>query len=784
MNSSLYVESAPERRDERNGLTSAQAASRKEKGLVNVDGTVRTKSVRQIIRGNVCTLFNLVIAVLGLAVFLVGSYKNLLFMGVMLCNLVIGIVQELRAKLVIDRLSFLTASRVCVVRDGEKIELPMEEVVLDDIIIFSRGSQVVADCVILEGECEANESLLTGESNAVYKRPGDTLLSGSFLINGVSRVKAVHVGADTYVSTISNEAKKPKPINSEIMRSLRKFIRYVSIAIFPLGALLFQSQYFQAGGNLKSAVVSTAAALIGMIPGGLVLLTSVVLTVSVMRLSKQKVMVQELYCIETLARVDVICLDKTGTLTEGSMELDQVLPVNGFGNEEAERALRGLCAAMQDETATFQAIFKKYGGKRTETPSQIISFSSEKKWSGVTFAEKGSLILGAPEFILQNHMDVSIKSKAARMAKKGRVLLLAYSAEPFCDRQLPTGLEALALLLVQDTIRTAAAETLGFFMEQGVALKVISGDNPVTVSTIARRIGLAGAERYLDASALDENCDMETIVGQYTVFGRVSPQQKKEMVAALQKQGHTVAMTGDGVNDVLALKEADCSIAMASGSDAARNVSHMVLLESDFAALPGIVYEGRRSINNLQRSAALFLVKTIFSIGLTLAFLFLSKPYIFQPIHLTLISCLTIGLPSFVLALEPNKNRIQGDFFKNVLRQALPGGLTVIFNVAALVLLERFLGLDKTEVSTLCLLLVSFTGILVIIRLCVPFTPLRKILLAVITAGLILAIAAFPAAFSLAYLETLHMLYSAVSFISCFFLYRLLCYLTDRKSSS
>ncbi|MCI9272849.1 MAG: cation-translocating P-type ATPase [Clostridiales bacterium] len=766
--------------DHQEGLTAQQVASRIREGLVNYETDIPTKSIGRIVRDNVCTLFNLINAVLAVAVILVGSYKNLLFMGVVLCNMVIGIVQEIRAKRTIDQLSILSSSKVKVVRDGKVEEVGIYDVVLDDVMDLSHGNQVSADCILLYGECDVNESMVTGESDAIHKKPGDMILSGSYLVSGHCRARTEHIGEDNYVSHISKQAKYLKKVQSEIMASLQKIIKIVSIMIIPIGILLFWNQMRLEDNTLTQAVVNTVAALIGMIPEGLVLLTSTVLAVSVIRLSRRKVLVQELYCIEALARVDVLCLDKTGTITEGRMELREVIPYGDHTMEQVEQALQALISVMEDESPTFEAIRKQYGRQSDWTVEQIVPFSSEKKWSGAQFFQKGSFVLGAPEFVLKGKIN-PIRERLNQYARENRVLILAHSNASFEGRELPPDPEILAFLLIQDVIRPEAEETLQFFADQGVDLKVISGDNPLTVVNIARRAGLPGAERYIDASTLETEEDIKQAVKRYSVFGRVTPMQKKQMVLALKEQGHTVAMTGDGVNDVLALKEADCSVAMASGSDAARNVSQLVLLDSSFASMPLVVAEGRRSINNIQRSASLFLVKTIYSFILALIFLFVHLPYPFVPIQLTLISALTIGIPSFVLALEPNKDRIRGSFFKNVISKSLPGAITIIFNVVAVMALSLLLDIPVECTSSMCVILTGFTGLLLVYKLCTPFNLIRRLLFGSISGGLLLGILVFHELFSLVPLSIPLLFWLGGLLAAAFFLFQLLLRVLDRR---
>ena len=715
------------------GLTAEQVARRKEQGLCNGPTGVVTKSVGQIIAGNVCTLFNLINGILAGLVLFTGSYKNALFMMVILCNLGVGIFQEIRAKKTIDRLSLISAPTAKLLRDGVPVTVPVSEVVQDDIAFLSVGAQIYADMLILEGSCEVNEAQITGESDPVYRQAGETLLSGGFLVSGHVKVRTVHVGGESYANRIADSAKYIKKPNSEIMRSLRLIIKVISIAIIPMGLLLFYGQVYRMNQDINEAIVQTVAALIGMIPEGLVLLTSVVLAVSVIRLSAHKTLVQELFCIETLARVDVLCLDKTGTITAGKMQMDDMILLPGSDLDEASaaRALSTMVCVMEDESATFSAIAERF--KEGSLPLQcgeIIPFSSDKKWSGI-FTENGAYVLGAAEFVYFNHLtarsasDDVLAETIKKYADMGRrVLLLAHSEQPFRDRNLPDGLRPAAILVLSDQIRVEAHDTLRFFREQGVTLKVISGDSPETVANVAKTAGLENAEAYVDVSLLSEE-ELRGAAVKYTVFGRVTPQRKLLLIKALKEAGHTVAMTGDGVNDVPALKEADCSIAMASGSDAARIVSQLVLLDSNFASMPRIVAEGRRAINNIQRSASLFLVKTIFSFLLTFVFLFLKQPYPFAPIQLTLVSALCVGCPSFILALEPNRERISGKFIYKVIQKAIPGGVTVAFGVLATVLFGDLLHLTSDEVSSVALLVTAFNMFIVLLRTCLPFDKIR-----------------------------------------------------------
>lgn len=705
------------------GLTSKEVEERIREGRVNKDAGVRTKTVGQIVAENTCSLFNLVNLLLALCIALVHSYRNMLFLGVVVSNLLIGIVQELRAKLVIDKLSLLAEAHVPVIRDGVELVIPMHEIVQDEWVHLKSGMQVCADAVVADGECEVNESLLTGESNSVVKRCGDKLFSGSFLVSGDIYAIVEKVGADSYANQLTSSAKYIKKVNSEIKTSVMTIIKLVSIAIFPIAILLFLNQYQLSGTSLQDAVVNTVAALLGMIPEGLVLLTSVVMAVSVVRLSRHHTLVQQMYCVETLARVDVFCLDKTGTLTKGEMELGGY---EKLSEKEFEQPLGEMLGAMREGNATFEAIHRNFHGDSWEV-ERTIPFSSERKWSGVVFKKYGTYVLGAPEFVL-NTLSKELKQTIEQHTANGeRVLVFAHSPQKMKDKQLPEGLEPYVLLFLEDVIKESAPQTIEYLKQQGVALKIISGDNPKAVSDIARRVGVEEAERFIDCSELKEVEEIQKYAEAYTVFGRVSPEQKKALVETLKKK-HTVAMTGDGVNDVLALKEADCGIAMQSGSEAARNVADVVLLNSDFVSIPNIIAEGRRSINNLQRSASLFLVKTVFSVILALIFCFLHRTYPYQPIQMSLISSVCIGIPSFILALQPNHERVTAGFLRKVFRISLPGGILVALDVIVCVILGSVFQLNKMQISTLTTYMGAVAFGVILFKICYPFDLLRTIL--------------------------------------------------------
>lgn len=723
------------------GLTAREVSERVKNGQSNGSMDIKTKSIPRIFRDNIFTLFNLINVILAVLIAIVGSWRNMLFMGVIVSNIAIGIFQEIRSKRVIDRLSIISAPKAHLIRDGCEQILPVSEIVTDDIMLLASGRQVCADGVIINGECEADESLITGESDPVTKRQGDELLSGSFIVSGSCTARAVRVGAESTSGKITSGAKYVKKHNSEMMKSINKIIRVVSICIVPFGLILFYKAFHVTGVSVEEGVTSTVAALIGMIPEGLVLLTSIALAVSAVRLGRRQTLCQDLYCVEALARVDVLCLDKTGTLTEGCMEVHEVKPLDD--SFDIDSALNAFSSAFPESNATFQAVREHWNSGSDLAVLKTIPFSSARKWSAARFDGLGTVVLGAPSFVLGNDY-AQISNICAEYSAKGlRVLVLAHSPLPLGDGELPKNISAKALVVLSDKIRPSARDTLEYFKRQGVTLKVISGDDPVTVSSVAKRAGLDGGENYIDMGKVSDN-DIADIAEKYTVFGRVTPEQKLKLVKALRSAGHKVAMTGDGVNDVLALKKADCSVAMQSGSDAARSVSQLVLMTSDFSSMPLAVEEGRRCINNIQRSAALFLVKTIFSFLLAAAFLIVPYGYPFKPIQMTLISALAIGAPSFLLALEPNKNLVHGSFLVNVMKKAAPGGISVAVGVGLLTAAESVFGFAPEEISTMAVYLTAFACFLVLGNVCRPFKKWRAAMLAVLIAAFAGAIWLFP----------------------------------------
>lgn len=722
------------------GLTNQEVELLKQKGLVNYKSTIKTKSVGQIIMTNFFTLFNFLNFALALAIFLVHSYKNLLFLGVVFCNTVISTVQEIRSKKIVDKLSLLNETKATVIRDGVERSIGIHDIVLGDVVKLKAGNHIVTDSKVLDGEILVNESLITGESESVTKTKGDNILSGSFVVSGKAIVETIHVGADNYAAKISLEAKYVKKVNSEIMSFINKVIMTVSILIIPIGIFLFMNQLET--NTLDDAIVKVVAGLIGMIPEGLVLLTSTVLAISVIRLAQDNVLVQELYCIETLARVDTICLDKTGTLTEGNMEVSQLIPLNGTNMNDIISALGVISYHMDNDNQTMEAISKKYAVKNDDKVLEIVPFSSQTKWSGISF-ESVSYVIGAPEIVLD---DVSkISKELEKFVNNNRVVILVKSLKKL-NKKIPDDIVPMALIVINDKIRPDALATLNYFKEEGVDIKLISGDNPKTVAGVASKVGMSDI-KYIDMSKV--KTPIIELAEKYNVFGRVKPNQKKEIILALKAKGHTVAMTGDGVNDVLALKEADCSVAMNSGSDAARNVSQLVLLDSNFASMPKVVAEGRRSINNIQRSSSLFLCKTVYATLLAIIFAFLGRSYPFIPIQLTLTSVVTIGIPSFVLALEPNNERINGRIIVNVLKKSIPTALTIVSNILIIMILPSFVRLSQMEISTLCVILTALTGFMLLYRISVPFNNLRRLLFAFVISMFVLEITCLRFFFSL-----------------------------------
>ncbi|MCB6202442.1 cation-translocating P-type ATPase [Extibacter muris] len=713
--------------DYREGLSARQVKEHAAAGYRNVSVEPPAQTVKEIIHENVFTYFNLIFAVLAVLLCLVGSFRNLTFLPVIIANTLIGIVQEIRAKKILEKLTMLNAPQALAVREGRTSTVDSEELVLDDIVIFKAGNQICADAVVAAGEVQVNESLLTGESDEITKKRGDRLMSGSFVVAGQCHARLEYVGADSYISKLTLEAKAmQKGEQSEMMRSLNKLVKFIGIALIPIGiALVVQSLFFNHE-TLRGSITSMVAAVIGMIPEGLYLLASVALAVSSMRLAKQKVLLHDMKSIETLARVDVLCVDKTGTITENTMSVKRLVPVSAKGDDSLSRLVGDFALAMSSDNSTMEALKSYFKEHSDEKPVKVTPFTSKTKYSGVTYEDKAH-VLGAPEFILRDDYE-TYKEEIQQYAGKGyRVLVFAdYDGE--IDGKALTGKAApLAYILLSNPVRKEAPETFAYFAEQGVEVKVISGDNPLTVSEVAKEAGIKDAESYVDAATLHTDEDIADAIAKYTVFGRVTPAQKRQFVQALKSQGRTVAMTGDGVNDVLALKDADCSVAMASGSEAAVQASQVVLLESDFSCMPSVVLEGRRVVNNIQRSASLFLVKNIFSFLLSLFSVAFMITYPLEPSQISLISMFTIGIPAFFLALQPNKEVIKGHFLTNVFLKALPAGLTDVLAVGALVVFGGTFGVSPTDISTAATMLLAIVGFMILFKICQPLNTLRVI---------------------------------------------------------
>lgn len=738
------------------GLSSAQAQDRMDAGWGNLPIDPPGKTVGQIIKSNVFTYFNMLFFVLAAFVLVFGTWQNAMFLGVVFANIAIGIVQELRSKRTLDKLTLLTAPHGFVIRDGRQRKIPTSEMVRDDIVVFSAGSQIYADAVVVSGECSANEALITGEADEIKKTPGSELLSGSFVVSGECRARLTQVGADSYANRLTLEAKEAKPPQqSEMMRSLTRLVQVIGIAIIPLGVLMAVKEIVWLGRSVSDGVVATVASLIGMIPEGLYLLTSMALAAGVVRLAQKKTLVHDMGCIETLARVDVLCVDKTGTVTENKMTVEDVVPLcpDRFEEGDIRLIMADYVGAMRADNDTMAALRRYFTGEVKQPAVKAVPFTSAKKFGGVSFHEDETYLLGAPDVLLGERYGKYAAQIDAYSAKGCRVLLLAlYDGQPD-DDSLDAEMLPISLILLSNKIRAEAPDTFKYFAEQGVAIKVISGDNAMAVSEVAKRAGIRGAESYVDARTLETDEDIAAAVEKYTVFGRVTPDQKRRFVRALKAAGHTVAMTGDGVNDVLALKEADCSIAMASGSDAASQVSHIVLLESNFAAMPSVVAEGRRVINNIERSAALFLVKNIFSFSLAVISLIFTLPYPVTSAQMSLVSALTIGAPGFVLAMEPNTARIKGKFLPNVIYRALPGGLTDLILVLGVILFCMVFQVGEDMMSTVCAIILNIVGLMVVHYTCKPYNLLRKAMMIGLTVAFVFCVLLLPQLFTLTSLD-------------------------------
>ena len=721
------------------GLNENEVAARENAGLVNKAEISTDKSVKEIIRSNTLTYFNLIFFIIAVLLCVVGSFRNLTFLPVVIGNSLIGIFQEIRAKKTLEKMSILNSPHAVAIRSGRQVKISTEELVKDDVVVFSAGDQICADAVVISGNIKVNEALLTGESDEIEKVGGSSLMSGSFVVSGQCCARLVNVGEEAYIYKLTKEAKEMgSGEQSEMVKSINQIVKWMGIAIIPIGLILFYQSYWINHETFKTGIVSTVAAITGMIPEGLYMLTTIALALGTIRLAQQKVLLHDMKSIEALARVDVLCVDKTGTITEPNMTVDNVYCLNNglITPEELKGLFVDYATAAVDNNATmlaikdYAAVLNTNGMYNKRTAVSVQPFSSTDKFSTITFRD-GTFILGAPEFVMKDNFE-SVAGEITPFAEKGyRVLLLAKKADSGMT-------EPLGFVVLSNPIRKGAVKTFQYFNEQNVAIKVISGDSPKTVSEVAKQAGIANSDKYIDASLLDTDEKIKQAAVQYTVFGRVTPKQKQKLVQALQEAGHTVAMTGDGVNDILAMKDADCSVAMASGSEAASQAAQVVLMDSDFSKMPDVVSEGRRVVNNIQRSSSLFLVKNIFSLLLSVFSAVFLITYPLEPSQISLIGMFTIGIPGFLLALEPNKNRIQGHFLKNVLLKALPAGLADVLAVGALVVCGNVFSLPKEDIATASTMLLCVIGFMILINISKPFTPIKYGILALNVTGLVL----------------------------------------------
>ncbi|MBQ2711777.1 MAG: HAD-IC family P-type ATPase [Clostridia bacterium] len=713
-----------------NGLTQEQVALRNRQGLSNRVEKQYGKSYSAIFLKNIFSFFNILVFSIAILLIIAKSYDNLFFAVIALLNTTIGIVQEIRAKVSIQKLKLVTAPRAQVLRDGKFLSLSVEDVVLDDTIKLSLGKQVASDCIVVEGEVEANEALITGESVPIKKQKGDIVYSGSFVVSGSALAIVEHVGAANYVEMLSSKAKTYKKPKSQLMNSINWLIKGIGVILVPLGIITFYNSFI----GLESfwdAVKAAAASVIGMIPSGMMLLTSTALALSVVKLARNKALVQDLYSTEMLARVDVLCLDKTGTITDGTMRLQEVIEIDQVKGYHIGTLLSWLSGSTMDNNQTARALTDAYGASKSEFRELVVQpFSSARKYSAASYDRFGTLAVGAPEFVMPNLSD-AIMSKAIEYQRKGyRVLLLAYGEGLMAQEgnpALPEDIRPLALLIIEDRIRDDAVQTIKWFKDNQVATKVISGDNPMTVSVIAKRVGIPDAENFISLDGLS-NQEVISAANKYTVFGRVTPDQKALLIKSMRRQGHTVAMTGDGVNDILAMKEADCSVAIAAGSEAARSVANLVLMDSKFSSMPKVVEEGRKVVNNIQNSSSLYLMKTLFTFMLTVFLLIMGEPYLFEPKHLTVLEICVIGIASFCLAFQPNKKLIEGNFLVNTAKMAIPSGIALFCSVAGWFFLDRYVySISNEQMVTLAMFSLTYSGLVALMHICMPFTKISTI---------------------------------------------------------
>lgn len=753
--------------DYQEGLTQQQVADRLRAGQSNKVGKNQSKTYTAIIRENTLTFFNLIFLVLALLLAFVQSYKNLSFVPVVLINILIGVFQEVRAKKVLDNLNVLDTTTVSAVREGQEVQLEVDELVINDVVLFRAGTQIMADAVVLNGEIQVNEALLTGESDEITKRVGDKLLSGSFVVSGRCYGELEKVGEASYISKLTSQAKKIKNSEqSEMVISINRFIKWVGIIIVPVGLILFYQSYILNNVSLEQSITTMVAALIGMIPEGLYLLTTISLAMGAARLAKQKVLLHNMKSIETLARVDVLCVDKTGTITENKMTVAHFVPLAGQSKSESDlsQLVSDFAQTMAADNDTMVAIKEKFNQASDCQATSYTTFSSVEKFSSVTFGDD-TFVLGAPEVLLKDQYD-EYKQAITQYSEQGlRVLIFGQHNGVIKNRQLTSAVTPLALIVIANPVRENAKETFQYFAKQDVAIKVISGDNPLTVSYTAKQAGISGAENYVDARTLNSLESMDDALKKFTVFGRVTPEQKEQFVDILKDNGKTVAMTGDGVNDILAMKKADCSIAMASGNDATAKAAQVVLLESDFSKMPQVVLEGRQIVNNIERSASLFLVKNIFSLLMSVFAILLSVTYPLNPLQITLISLFTIGLPSFLLTLEKNNEKIKGHFMTNVFSKAAPGGITDMVVVGILVICGTLFKLSTADVSTAATLLLIVVGFFVLYKISTPMNAFRQKVFFSCLAGMIIVGFTFSKFFSLTRIDSVSLLLLVILFV-------------------
>lgn len=761
------------------GLTAAEVAKKTQEGLHNDYETKTSKSTAAIIKDNLLTLFNFLNLLIGVFLFAVGAYSNMFYLAIIFVNITIGISQELHARNLVKKLSLVSPQTVRVIRDGQTHEISAKELVLEDSVILGAGDQIPADMTVLSGLVEVNEAMLTGEADLVVKEAGASLLSGSFIVSGEVTGKVIHVGAENYAAKLSNEAKVHKPIRSELLASIRSVSKFTSYVIVPLGVILFFQAFMMRDAGIKESVVVSAAALLGMLPKGLVLLISIALTTGVIKLAKKRILVQDMYAVETLAHVDTLCLDKTGTLTEGHMVLESIVPLQV--DSDPNMLLGNYLAASTDNNLTMQALRQGCPELTDHQPIEVAAFSSQRKWGAVAFEHLGNVYLGAPEKVAGSAALPQVKE--AQEAGL-RVLILAVETDPKAPASFdPSNAQAVAVLILSDIIRQNAEETLAYLADQGIDLKVISGDNPIAVAAIAHRAGLANADQAIDLSTLTTEAEVREAATRYTVFGRVTPEQKKLLVQELKANQRTVAMTGDGVNDVLALREADVSIAMAAGDSAARQIANFVLLDSDFTTLPDVLFEGRRVVNNVTKASGIFFIKTIYSFLLSLVCILTSSAFPFLPIQITLIDLAIEGYPSFFLSFEENKAPIKGRYLPTVLLNALPNALLVLVNYFAIRFLQIDYGWSQFDTTTLLYYLLIGISCIAVIRACLPLNPLRLFLAITTTVGIYVAAMLFHGLLEVGFLTAVTLPYFLGMMALNICLYVGLSFLTKRFSA-